>query len=62
MSSPKHEQQDCAPLPKPIALTADQLQQVAAGTALLLPIATLRPIIAGPYPVGPIWASATAAE
>jgi hypothetical protein len=54
MSSQDH---DAKILPKPIALTLDQLHQVAAGTAAMLPpvssVIALRPIIAGPFPVMP---------
>jgi hypothetical protein len=42
-------------LPKPIALTPDQLHQIAAGTAGVLPGIPLVPVIAGPFPIGPIW-------
>jgi hypothetical protein len=57
-----HEQDHRKTLPKPIALTPDQLRQIAAGTAAVLPIASLQPtIIAGPFPIGPIWVVSTAA-
>jgi hypothetical protein len=44
-------------LPEPITLTPDQLLKIAAGTAGLLPVASLTPIIAGGMPAGPIWAA-----
>ena len=46
---------DLKALPKPMTLTPEQLRQIAAGTAALLPAALLPTIIAGPYPVGPLW-------
>jgi hypothetical protein len=50
---------DVKALPEPISLTPDQLLNVAAGTAGLLTVAALAPIIAGRLPVGPIWAGGT---
>ena len=46
---------DAQTLPKPITLTAEQIRQIAAGTAALLPVALQRPIIAGGPIVGPVW-------
>jgi hypothetical protein len=56
-------------LPKPIALTPDQLVNVAAGTVgmiALAPVALVTsplrlPTLAGPFPVGPILEGFTAA-
>lgn len=49
---------DLKALPKPITLTPEQLRQIAAGTAALLPAVFLPTIIAGPYPVGPLLGAA----
>jgi hypothetical protein len=38
-------------LPKPISLTPDQLRQVAAGTATVLPISVIPPSWRGRLPV-----------
>ena len=42
-------------LPKPIAVTPEQLRQIAAGTAAVLPTALLKPVLAGGITPGPIW-------
>lgn len=49
------QNEDRKPLPQPIALTPDQLCQIAAGTVGVLPVGVLRPILAGPLPIGPVW-------
>ena len=42
-------------LPKPIAVTPEQLWQIAAGTVAALPTALMKPVIAGGITPGPIW-------
>ena len=49
---------DSKALPKPITLTPEQIQQIAAGTAGSLPATVLQRIFAGPYPVGPLLSAA----
>lgn len=47
--------EDPVTLPNPVSLTPEDIRQVAAGTAALLPAAINGPILYGGFPVGPIW-------
>jgi len=40
-------------LPRPIAIMPEQLRQIAAGTAALLPTALQKPVLAGGITPGP---------